>query len=310
MLDIINPHNSHVKLPNSETEHPPDHTIIIEANITANEKEKSIKIDNFWRHRILSTCGDANVKRGRGKCVDPALCLYYGARFICITDNKALSETVPRGNGTMCRFRSVKVKENAISLRTRIFHGRRVTTVNANDVEYIECEVIDNTSHIKKMTRDLQIAMQNPNPNKEHIRQLQQKINSERDKKVFHMTAKNSETLVTCRMNKNTPKLKFKTNMSQFPINLADAVTGHKLQGRTLEKIVITAWGLDCWRNWEYTVLSRVKSRKGLFLLQELDLDKSYGATQQFKDFISRLKTTETATLDAIGYRIEYSANY
>jgi hypothetical protein len=41
---------------------PPNHIIIIEANIIANEKEKSIKIDNFWRHRILSTCRDANVK--------------------------------------------------------------------------------------------------------------------------------------------------------------------------------------------------------------------------------------------------------
>lgn len=77
----------------SETEHPPDHdTIIIEANIIANETEKTIKIDNFWRHRILSTCGDANVNRGKGKHVDPALCLYHGARFICITDNKALSD--------------------------------------------------------------------------------------------------------------------------------------------------------------------------------------------------------------------------
>jgi hypothetical protein len=126
---------------NSETENPPNHTIIIEANIVANKKEKSIKIDNFWRHWILSTCGDANVKRGWGKNVDPALCLYHSARFICITDNKTLSETVPRGNG--------KVKQNAISLRTRVFHGRKVTTINANDVEYIKYKVIDNTSHIK-----------------------------------------------------------------------------------------------------------------------------------------------------------------
>ena len=209
----------------------------------------------------------------------------------------------------MCRFRSVKVKDNAVSLRTRIFHGRKVTTINANDVEYIECEVIDNTSHIKKMRRDLQTAMQNPNRNQEHIHQLQQKIKSERDKKVFRMTAKHSGTSVNCRTNKNTPPLKFKTMMSQFPINLADAVTGHKLQGRTLENIIITAWGRNCWRNWEYTVLSRVKSRKGLFLLQELDLNKSYGATQQFKDFISRLKVLETTTLNAIEYHIQYSTN-
>ena len=123
------------------------------------------------------------------------------------------------------------------------------------------------------------------------------------------MTAKHSGTLVKCRMNKNTPPLKFKTMMSQFPINLADAVTGHKLQGRTLEKIIITGWGLNCWRNWEYTVLSRVKSRQGLFLLEELDLNKSYGATQQFKDFIRRLKVLETSTFDTIGYNIQYSTN-
>jgi hypothetical protein len=69
----------------------------------------------------------------------------------------------------MCRFRSVKVKENAISLKTRVFHGRKVTTINANDVEYIECEVIDNTSHIKKL-----------NESYRHLR-----ITSTRTKSVF-----------------------------------------------------------------------------------------------------------------------------
>jgi hypothetical protein len=78
--------------------------------------------------------------------------------------------------------------------------------------------------------------MQNPSRNQERIYQLQQKIKSEQGKKVFHMTVKHSGPSVKCRMNKNTPPLKFKTMMSQFPINLADAVTGHKLQGRTLEK--------------------------------------------------------------------------
>jgi hypothetical protein len=60
----------------------------------------------------------------------------------------------------MCRFiRSIKVKENAISLKTRVFHGRKVTTINTNDVEYyIEYKVIDNTSHIKKMRRDLRLT--------------------------------------------------------------------------------------------------------------------------------------------------------
>lgn len=74
--------------------------------------------------------------------------------------------------------------------------------------------------------------------------------------------------------------------MKQFPIKLADAVTGHKSRGRKLKKIIITGWELSMWRNWEYTVLSRVKTRKGLFLLEELDPEKSYEATQQFKSHI------------------------
>ena len=86
--------------------------------------------------------------------------------------------------------------------------------------------------------------------------------------------------------------------MTQFPINLADAVTGHKLQGRTLDKIIITGWGFSFMRNWEYTVLSRVKTRAGLFLLEELDLDKSYGASEQFIRFIERLKKIENKTLN------------
>jgi hypothetical protein len=107
----------------SATEDPPDHTIIIEANIRASDKEKSVSLDNFWRHRILTSCGDDRVTRGNSH-VDPALCMYYGAKFICVMDNTGLCERVPRGNGTMCRFRSIKLKPGATSIRTKIFHGR------------------------------------------------------------------------------------------------------------------------------------------------------------------------------------------
>ena len=91
------------------------------------------------------------------KHVDPALYLYYGAKFICVMDNKALNEDVPWGNGTMCRFRSIKLKPDATSVKTKLFHGRKVTTVNARDIEYMECEVIDNSSHIKELSRRLQL---------------------------------------------------------------------------------------------------------------------------------------------------------
>jgi hypothetical protein len=103
---------------------------------------------------------------------------------------------------------------------------------------------------------------------------------------------------VKCSVNGETPPLTFKTKMTQFPINLADAVTGHKLQGRTLDKIIITGWGFNLMKNWEYTVLSQVKTRAGLFLTEELNMDKSYGACEQFRRFIERLKRIENETLN------------
>ena len=231
------------------------------------------------------------------KHVDPALCLYYGAKFICVMDNKALDEDVPRGNGTMCRFRSIKLKPDATSVKVKLFHGRKVTTVNARDIEYMECEVIDNSSHIKEMTRRLKRLQKKKKKHKQEIKQLKQQIKKARKNKTFQLQTVTGSATVRCSINPSTPLLKFKISMAQFPINLAEAVTGHKLQGRTLDKMIVTGWGLSFMKNWEYTVLSRVKTREGLFLLEPLDPNKRYGPTEQFSRFIERLKRIEARTI-------------
>ena len=79
----------------------PDHTLIIEANITSSwSNNMNQKVDRHLGHRIITSCGDANTMIGT-KHIKPALCLYLGAYFICI-DNKHLTDKVPRGNGTLC----------------------------------------------------------------------------------------------------------------------------------------------------------------------------------------------------------------
>jgi predicted RNase H-like nuclease (RuvC/YqgF family) len=141
------------------------------------------------------------------KHVDPALCLYYGAKFICVMDNKALDEDVPRGNGMMCRFKSIKLKTDATSVRTKLFHGRKVTTVNARDIEYMECEVIDNSSHIKDMSRRLQHLNKKKKKHKQEIKQLKQQIKTARNNKTFQLK---TSTTVRCSINPSTPLMKFK----------------------------------------------------------------------------------------------------
>ncbi len=95
---------------------PPKHTLIIEGHITSSRSNTTqIKIDRHLRHRIITSCGDANVMMG-SKHIDPALCIYIGAYLICI-DNKHLNDKVPRWNGTLCPVLGVKFNENAPSCK-------------------------------------------------------------------------------------------------------------------------------------------------------------------------------------------------
>jgi hypothetical protein len=132
---------------------PPEHTIIIEADISSSvAKNAHRKIKEHLRNRIITTCGDADIMVGT-KHIDPALCMYVGAHLICI-DNKHLKDKVPRGNGTICRVIGIKLKEKPQSYKWKNYYGRKVWTVNASDVEWVECE------HINKPGTIIQLEAQ------------------------------------------------------------------------------------------------------------------------------------------------------
>jgi len=57
----------------------------------------------------------------------------------------------------------------------------------------------------------------------------------------------------------------------QHPVVSNCATTGHKLQGKTVENIMVLSWNYKT--NWPYVVLSRVKTMAGLWMLQALDTD-------------------------------------
>jgi hypothetical protein len=69
--------------------------------------------------------------------------------------------------------------------------------------------------------------------------------------------------------------------IKQFPINLALAITGHKLQGMTLDIMVLSEINLSA--NWLYVMLSRVTMLNGLFLMMPL-------RKQMFKPITPNLK--------------------
>jgi hypothetical protein len=133
---------------------PPEHTLIIEGNITSSiSNTTQQQIDRHLRHHIITSCGDAIVMMG-SKHIDPALCIYIGAYLICI-GSKHLTAKVPRGNGTLCRVLGVKLKDNAQSYKCKNYYGKKVWTVNAADVEWVECEHVSKSSFVKQL--ELQI---------------------------------------------------------------------------------------------------------------------------------------------------------
>ncbi len=289
---------------------PPSHTIIIEAEMLSaapkTSKHFGKKIRGMLRHRILTTCGDANVSAGT-KHVDPALCLYVGAHVICTIGNENLNKKVSRGNGTPCRVVGIKLKEQQSSYRWKNYYGKKVWTVCATDVEWIECE-----HHPKpRSLTDIEIKIEQiqsrlssgRNKNKLPLEREIAILKDSHNRQLAHQRFKLEPRLDTVQVSVHihpialTPD-NFRCKMIQLPINANDATTGHKLQGMSKDIVIITSWpsgGL--FKNWEYVVLSRVRTHNGLYLFQPISLNKSFEPSEELKLFFKRAKKLQATFL-------------
>jgi hypothetical protein len=68
------------------------------------------------------------------------------------------------------------------------------------------------------------------------------------------------------------------------------------------DTIIVNSWNYAC-DNWVYTVLSRARTRKGLFLVQPLDLTKDFNVPEKLLHFEERMRQEkEHPVLDRLGY--------
>jgi hypothetical protein len=91
-------------------------------------------------------------------------------------------------------------------------------------------------------------------------------------------------------------KFKMKTSMevTHFAIVSNHCTTGHKLQGKSLDELIIAQWSKK--RNWAYVVLSRVRSLQGLYLLAPLPIDIDFTPHPDYMDMMERLRNSILAT--------------
>ena len=104
----------------------------------------------------------------------------------------------------------------------------------------------------------------------------------------------------------NLIRITKRVQISQFPLNIANARTVHKLQGQSLNNLLVSNWSYT--PNWIYVVLSRIKTSKGLFVQKPLlynktdsnDILKNIQRTNEFHDFCRRTKMPKVFQHDNI----------
>ena len=271
---------------------PPDHTIIIEADIqNPSKKTSKMKVDRALRHRIITTCGDADVKVGL-KLADPALRLYIGAYIICNVDNKHLKDKVPIGNGTLGRVVGMSLKDHATSYKWKNWDGKKVWTVCASDVAWVQCEKYPKTNTMLQLEEVInglkcgELDSENLSKLESSEKALQREIQSRR----FKLSPQSLTADVKVKIHDFAPPVTIKCRMTQLPLNLNDATTGHKLQGMSKDVVIVTSWpsGGAIFKNWEYVALSRVRTLGGLFLFEPIDMEKSFEPSSELRDYLTR----------------------
>ena len=94
--------------------------------------------------------------------------------------------------------------------------------------------------------------------------------------------------------------------MLQFPVNLNDATTGHKLQGMSKDVPIVTLCPTKkVFENRVYVVLSRIRKLDGLYLLEPIDMKHSFQPLKELQPFFKQAHRKEENFLNKRERRLE-----
>jgi hypothetical protein len=168
-------------------------------------------------------------------------------------------------NGTMCEFECVILKKGVSfeSLENIEIDGYFVRCVSVCQVERIKLRLLDGLHK----NEEIRFILLEP-------KQVSAKVQ-------FPIPL--YETI-----DRNTKRFTRGIRMKQFPLNCANARTIHKLQGRSIDNLVISSW--DYSDNWIYVALSRVRTMNGLFLRLPLEHSKCRGMSKEVRQFMETMR--------------------
>jgi hypothetical protein len=236
----------------------PDSAIVIKSNASWSNNKKCLTYEQ--RKVLFEQCSDADIQEtGKGsRRLDPFLKLFSGSNQM-VNINKDVGNGI--ANGAVAKFKKAKLKPGANVVPIQMF-GYWVNSVSVDEVEQLEMEWID----------------------------------SDRYQGRFRLSSENGSFGVNFPVTDYGLKMKVRTRMKidQFPILGNFATTGHKLQGKSVDAIVIAEWNKT--RNWAYVVLSRVRTFEGLFLTKPIPADINFAPVPANVAMMERLRQSKKPT--------------
>jgi hypothetical protein len=226
---------------------------------SSNQYVPFINTSAFWEN-----CAEDDIKmpRGAGR-MDPVLKLYLGCR-VMHTCNTSVKEGL--ANGTQATLEKVVLKHGQVPRRVLLGGNIPVLAVHANQVSHT---VLRHTN--ERIT-----------PPTFTVRPKQQSFRANILKpRMLRVKGKERELL--------------KMKATQLPVIINNATTGHKLQGTGVDCLFVHNWSYVT--NWVYVMLSRVKTRAGLFCRKPLSTDTNkYTVPQSLTNMLDQFRARATPT--------------
>eukprot|EP00956_Cyclotella_meneghiniana_P028330 scaffold65354_cov91-Cyclotella_meneghiniana.AAC.1 len=162
---------------------------------------------------------------------------------------------------------------------------------NTDEVDTLEMK-------IQELSATSENEEQTASPTTQALQALKRELEILRISRQFKIKPERKEVTVNMRPSRvSSLETTISLQMTMLPVNISTASTGHKLQGRSKDSIIITSWpnftNNVVFANWEYVVLSRVRTLSGLYLLKPIDKQKSFAPSHELRKFISRAKIYE-----------------
>jgi len=139
----------------------------------------------------------------------------------------------------------VKLKKNATTYKRKNYYGKKVWTIDAKDMEYIQCEHVNKTGYMLQLEAQIQELekVQDKHQNNDKLDELKEKLSKIKDSQKFNFEPEKFSPEVNLKQFRTSfKKQAMRCNMTQILANSNDGTTGHKLQGMSKDVIIVTSW--------------------------------------------------------------------